>query len=154
MDISLINIRQPNDSDINYVINTWLRSYKEHSTWNVIRSMPNKEYNIRYRNIILSILSIPTVTLSIITPSEDPSIIIGYAVYETNTLHYIHIRKEFQKLGLAKHLISHLFDGRHMRYSHHTRPFQNRFNIPNWEFIPWAILGISIEGNNLLKDNI
>jgi ribosomal protein S18 acetylase RimI-like enzyme len=142
MDTKLITIRQARESDRHYVINTWLRSYREHSTWKLLYYMPEKEYNIRYRRIILSILQSPNVTLSILTPSDDDSLILGYAVYEPTTLHYIHVRKEFQKLGLAKLLISHLFDGRNMRYSHQTKPFQARFNLVNWDFTPWLILGL------------
>lgn len=147
MDKKLIKIRQATESDRHYIINTWLRSYREHSTWKLLYYMPEKEYNIRYRRIILSILQSPNVTISILTPSDDDSLILGYAVYEPTTLHYIHIRKEFQKLGLAKLLISHLFDGRNMRYSHQTKPFQARFRVEDWSFTPWLILGIGIDTN-------
>ena len=150
MDKSLINLRQSTDNDRNYLINTWLRSYREHSTWGFIHKMPEKQYNIRYRQVILSILALPHVRVDIMTPADDPELILGYAVTEPATLHYCHIKKAYQRLGLSKLLIGHLLDGRTVKYSHITTPFQKAYKIDSlpWEYCPYLILGNSNLGDN------
>lgn len=112
---SLIDFRDAMKDDTAFIFSTWLRGLKFGNSW--YRLINAKVYYYVYHKIIEAIIAKPTTFVKIACLKEDPSVILGYSVYEKDRLHWVHVKKAWRNIGLAKDLVpqdikvvSHLTD--------------------------------------------
>jgi hypothetical protein len=91
------------DKDLNFVLSTWLKSYRN-SDFAI--SIPNDIYFQFHQGLISQILLHPQNSLTILCSPEDPDQILGYIAYNTEQpiIYYAYIKYPFRRLGLGRYL--------------------------------------------------
>jgi hypothetical protein len=101
-------LRPPKPSDLNFIYNSWLESYKE-SPDNPIKG--NAYYSYQ-KMLIVSILR--RAQVSILCNPDDLDQIFGWCVYEITEdciiVHWLHIKYSFRKLGFARYIIDSILN--------------------------------------------
>ena len=112
---SLVAFRPGNMGDKNFIFSTWLKGLRFGNDW--FGLIPSKVYFSIYHGVIEGILSKPNVKVKVACLKEDPNVILGYAVYTDSRLDWLHVKKAWRKIGLARDLVpktittvSHLTD--------------------------------------------
>lgn len=60
------------------------------------------------REVIAALSSEPNTRAMIACLSEDPDIIVGFAVYTGSTLHYVYIKEEVRREGIARGMLENI----------------------------------------------
>lgn len=100
-----IKIRNLRAEDKPFIINSWLKSYKEQP---FAKDIPKDIYYKFHSEIIRDILNRETTKVLLAVATEDEDVIVGYVVLEEgriNIFHYIYVKRAFNNLGIAKRLI-------------------------------------------------
>lgn len=113
-----MNIRPMLDTDLNFVLSTWLKSYYEEQKRNGSKGVIYPKDDVFFQGHQAKIKEIlKTAECSIATAPDDDSQILGWACFEKGIVHYIYVKQVFRKLGVAKRLMPAQVNS----YSHHTR---------------------------------
>lgn len=96
-----IAIRDALQEDINFIYATWLRSYRSGSS--IGRQARNTVYYREYNKVIDHLLNSSTIKVACL--DDDPLIILGYAVFDRDNIHYIFVKEAFRRLGIARRLV-------------------------------------------------
>jgi ribosomal protein S18 acetylase RimI-like enzyme len=115
-----MKIRSMLDTDVNFVLSTWLKSYYEELRRNGSKGVIYPKDDVFFQGHQNKIKDLLTkAKCEVCTAPDDDNQIIGYVVYDLDSVHYIYVKQVFRKMGVAKALISRAFTAR--LYSHHTR---------------------------------
>jgi len=98
---STIQIRDIEESDINFILSTWLLGLYHGCEW--FSRIEKKVFFDNYKKIVTQRIMNGNVKVAVL--AEDPDVILGYIVYRENVLDWIFVKKAFRKLGIAKILI-------------------------------------------------
>ncbi len=100
-----MTIRDFIPSDKSFILATWLRGlYYGDTFWREInKSVFMKNYHAFLERFITS----PTVRIRVACLKDDPEVVLGYAVLNTNldAIHWVFTKAAWRKLGIAKALI-------------------------------------------------
>lgn len=88
-------------TDEAFVIDSWMRSFYANS--NFTCWVPRKEFQLRHLPLINRLIRESTVRLAV--EEEDQSVIIGYAVYGRDALHYVYVKENFRRFGICDRLL-------------------------------------------------
>lgn len=132
-----VTIRDGGERDQAFVYSSWLQSYRSSA---FARPIPTHTYFDRHHAVLERILARPTTRIVVATPEDAPAVILGWAVTEgllrgsardgaagpvlitpttsTPTLHYVYVKEQFRKLGIARQLVTRL--GRRFAVTHRT----------------------------------
>lgn len=99
----LIDIRGPMPSDINFIFATWLKGLRFGNDWYGL--VDSKVYYRVYHRVIEAILSKPNICIKVACLKEDPQVVLGYSVSSGSRLDWVHIKKQWRSIGLAKDLV-------------------------------------------------
>lgn len=124
-----MNIRPMRDSDLNLVLSTWMVSLfatYEHYARRIygegiqnIRPFPSKGIFFKgHEAKIKALLLVPSTKCLVYVAPDDDNQIIGWTVFDQDTVHYCYVKNVFRKLGVAKSLMDKSKGARF--YSHHT----------------------------------
>lgn len=95
------HMRPPMQGDIQFILSSWLKSYRNSDFANYI---PNKLYYEFHEALVKQVIARSMV--SILCDVEDPEHVYGYVVYEmlgdVFILHYIYIKYNYRNLGLGQ----------------------------------------------------
>ena len=92
---NIIITRPPTPEDINFILNSWLKSNRYR-----IKNIDNNTYYTLYKNHIIKLLQSSEVLIAV--NQEDPTQILGYLVVEDNTCNYVYVKYCYRKLGIVK----------------------------------------------------
>lgn len=106
-------LRPANESDKNFLLSTWLKSYYVHG--NAYRKPNQTIYYKEHQEFIKRKLESCIVTIA--TTTEDETQIIGYIVNDPECTHYLYVKNLFRGFGIAKKLME---GNKRPTYSHHT----------------------------------
>lgn len=99
--------RSARPEDINFILNSWLKSYRCHED---MTRMTNDDYFKYYKQQITSLLQ--TASVNVLCEAEDDNFIYSWLCYDIVKsdliIHYIYTRYSHRKLGCAKRLIDEL----------------------------------------------
>lgn len=99
-----IVIRDADESDISFIFNSWLKSFRNGS---LCRHVDNTVYFTEHHKLIERLLK--TCKVRIATSQDDAANILGYMVHEKVdgifVLHYAYTKHTFRCLGVMKQLI-------------------------------------------------
>jgi len=99
----------------NLIYATWLRCYEANSLQS--KNVPRDVFFAEHHGVIDRIFARnPEIKLAVLP--DDPSVVLGWAVTEPNTVHFVYVKPTFRKYGIAKALLSHV--RRPFMYTHHT----------------------------------
>lgn len=87
------------ESDKSFILSSWLRSYRHCPDSN----LADVFFFGAYRPIAEYLLA--KCTVEVVTPEGKDDLILGYAVYEPGVVHWVYVKKDFRKNGIAKMLI-------------------------------------------------
>jgi hypothetical protein len=98
----LVAIRPFEENDRNLIYVTWLKGLRFGNDW--FESIPQDIYFENYHKVIDSILIRPKIEINIACLKDDPSVILGYVVFESDILHYLFVKPVWRNIGIARDL--------------------------------------------------
>lgn len=128
-----LNIRDADESDINFIFNSWLRGFRQGS---LCKHVDNTVYFSEQHKLVEKLLKRCKVRIA--TSPDNPADILGYMVYEhidgIFTLHFCYTKHTFRALGVLRQLLK---DSGHDTntagiHSHNTEAFSRiaiRYNL-------------------------
>lgn len=123
-------LRTLRDEDKHYVRSSWLLSCHESAEW---RRTPRASYFLAYGNVVDDLLERSTIAIAAPSDAVDTDMILGWMAVEGSTLHYVHVKKRWRKMGLASWLLADLKPMR-ANYTHMPSPW---FKVPaDWSYQP------------------
>mgnify|MGYP006270041487 CR=1 FL=1 len=129
---SLIDLRDLLEWDVNFIYQTWLKGlYYGSDFW---KQMKGDTYYSTYKRLIERILVTPGTKVKIACLKEDPEVVIGYAVYTGDTLHWAFVKPQWRKMGIAKAIIPDTIK----KVTHLTKVGKS-LKPKAWEFNPFLI---------------
>ena len=93
-------IRPGEATDAAFCHSSWLRSHLFNSKWS---QLVGECYHHEHSEVIKRLLDRGEVRIA--GWSEDPETIIGWCCVEPATVHYVYVRKEFRRRGIARLLL-------------------------------------------------
>jgi GNAT superfamily N-acetyltransferase len=110
-----------------FVVDSWLRSLRDACYRDVDADIFYPEVRVR----VHSLLKRPGVSVRVAVKDDDPDTYVGWAAVEGDVLHYVYVKQEARRLGVAKTLLGGL---ELHRYSH-----KPRFVTPprDWTYNPF-----------------
>ena len=112
------------DDDVNFVLATWLKSYRiiahDDVVNPVVSRIPGRTYYAGQEALIKRIILKSRVLVA--CDAEDPGFIAGYLVFDPGRIHYIYVKGTLRLRGVARTLITHsgMDLGECIDFSHHT----------------------------------
>ena len=99
-----IVIRETRPDDKPFILNSWLKSYKDESLF--AAEIRNDIYYKWHNEIIQRILERGTTKILVAASKEDSDVIAGYLVTEKirgyDIAHYVYVKRAFNGLGICK----------------------------------------------------
>ena len=129
-----IQIREHRDTDRNYIIDSWLRSYRPTVPW-----VPTHIYLPEMHARVGKLLNRAGVIVAC-DPSDD-DFIFGWACIQDDTVHYAFIRKAFQRAGVATRLLASRGLSAPLKISHYSRNLEG-FSPGVFKFLPSRLEGL------------
>ena len=94
---------------------TWLRSYE---AWSLAaKHIPRDVFFAEHHKVIDRVLG-RGASVRVAALPDEPDVILGWAVTEGPVVHYVYVKPDFRRYGLAKALLAHV--QRPFTYSHST----------------------------------
>lgn len=127
-----IILRPATQDDVNFVLNSWLKSFKESSWFNI----SGKPYWRGHRLLILKLMR--TKELTIACMKDDTNAIVGWSCTEPGVIHYVYVKRPFRRFGVAKTLLAWAYApgeyNKSISYTHRTYHL-NDIKLPtHWAF--------------------
>ena len=124
-----VELRAANDTDIEFIVNSWLKSYR----WNLhVKEIRDDDYYPGQREVILECLRVSRVAVACLEAS--PSVIVGWACgdspdVDASQLDFVYVKREFRKYGIARALVVEVAgcpdDGVSTFVTHMTKSFRH-----------------------------
>lgn len=99
----LVVTRNVKLEDKNFIMATFLRGIFYGDTW--FGQIPKDIFMSNYHKIAEALVTAPTTTITVSCLREDPDIILGYAMYTQNRLHWVFVKSAWRSIGIAKSLV-------------------------------------------------
>ena len=99
----LIQFREGIPEDLNFILSAWLRGTYHGNDW--FKMIPSDIFYAHYEPFVKSLLQKPTTEVKIACLKEDPDVILGFTVFEAQTLHYVFCKFVWRNIGLMRDLI-------------------------------------------------
>lgn len=101
-------IRPMQIDDLPFVKSTWLRHYKDHSDF--AKPIRNSLFFPRHSKIIDQILMRENTEALIASHIDEPDVILGFLIHETQdvpVIHYAYVVEKARGLGVGREMIEH-----------------------------------------------
>lgn len=129
-----IVLRPAEAGDRNYVLSSWLRSHRSDSG-QARRQGP--DYWERHHRVVEALLG--RAATMVACWSDDPDVIIGWACTEDRTVHYVYVRKEFRRMGIARMLLEPMLREAGVQYTHTTNVVRMVRMPKGWTYNAWGV---------------
>jgi hypothetical protein len=121
----ILKIRKGRKTDIPFISNSWVKSFRNGA---FVRGIPNELYYRYHRRIVSELLQKSLV--AVLCERQDEDQIVGYVVAERSEegallVHYVYVKHDFRKTGFAKSMIDMLIEAENpiaVFYTHKTFP--------------------------------
>lgn len=87
----------------NMILSKWMRSLRYGNEY--FKLIDSDAFFKNYNRYLDVILSRPNTSISLAVLSDDHDVVLGFSVYEGKTLHYVHVHKDYRKMGIGKDLV-------------------------------------------------
>ncbi len=130
------NIREAIPSDIPFIYNSWLKSFRFGNLDS--RTMRTSVFYENYREVVDNILEQSQVVVACLP--DEPSVILGYMVFHKSIIHYMFVKESFRRLGIATTLFKTHVGYGHVTYTHITNEITKHVrSIPHWTYNPFLL---------------
>lgn len=104
-----VKTRPAKESDFNFIMSTWLKSYRDSD---FAKSIPNDIYYNYHQALIYKILQKEDNSITVLCAPEDEDHILGYVVYNTKApiIFFLYVKYTFRRIGLGKMLFNAVRD--------------------------------------------
>jgi len=120
-----LTLRALDPSDLAFIFNSWLKSYRDSSFG---KSISNPMYFRQHHHVIDKLIGRTEIILAV--NQDDPKQIYGYVCMERRgpipILHYLYVKQPYRKLGIARQLFALLPDDPFI-YTHES-PVVSKFS--------------------------
>lgn len=99
----LIDVRDGVKADLSFILATWLRGLRFGNSWFLM--IESDTYFNTYHRVVETILYRATTQIKVACLKDDPEVILGYAIYDSNALHWVFVKKAWRKIGVAGRLV-------------------------------------------------
>jgi hypothetical protein len=99
----LITVRPGAQSDRPFIFSTWLRGLRYGNDY--FELIESSNYYENHHKIIQDILDDGSTVINVACLKDDPDVILGYAVYAMDRLHYVHVKASWRKIGVARMIV-------------------------------------------------
>jgi len=99
----LFEIRRGKQTDANFILNSWLKSYR-HSP--LTKSIRGDIYYKHHHDKIIKLLSRSKIACAV--SKDEDSQIYGWACFEEGVLHYIYTKHSYRGFGIATEILKSL----------------------------------------------
>lgn len=128
-----ITIRGLEVGDANFIYSTFLRGVKYGSDF--YKATEESIFFAEYQKVLEGILNRP-VNVVIASLSDEPDVILGWAIYDTKTLYYVYTKEAWRRQGIATKLLvgSNISEVAHM-----TKLGEKIRTKKGWKFDPFNL---------------
>lgn len=109
--------------DRNFILSTWLRSYRNSP---FTKYIPSQLYFDSHQRVIERLWNKPNAKTIVACLDEDQNVILGYLAYDTAAIHFCYVKETLQGEGIARTLLKHaridLNEVHH--FTHFTKPME------------------------------
>lgn len=100
----MFKIRKASESDIPFIFSTWLKGlYYGNETF---REIDKGIYFSKYHDVISALLRKSEIKVAYSDDGIDEDVILGYSVSQGARLHWVHVKEEWRKTGIAGGLVA------------------------------------------------
>lgn len=131
MDHNLLITRRATGADKAFIFSSWLKSYRT-----TMGDVPAALYYAGQHDIIDRILG--QCDAQVLASREDEATVIGWIVTSDQWIHYLYIKQQFRRMGLARVLVDD--PERWLGYSHKVRLLRQLPLPKTWAFNPYQAL--------------
>lgn len=124
-----LKLRDPSQEDLEFIYATWLRSLYYNNEW--FNLIDKDIFFDKYKLVLHALLS-RGVEVRIAGFDLDEYTILGYSVYEGDTLHWVYVKKAWREMGVAKLLVKPTTN----KITHLTK-LGKKLKRPEWSFDPF-----------------
>jgi len=110
-----VAIRDALSTDLDFIYNSWLKNYQATSYF--AKRIPKQVFMEEHAKRIKKCLETAQVKIA----SPDEFLIYGYLIASNDCIHYVYVRPEFSRFGIAKMLVQSL-NLKQIEASHWTPP--------------------------------
>ncbi len=159
-----IVIRSAVEADLPFILNSWVESYRDPANGaDEIKRIRTGALKHGHRRLAARLLGDEETTTSVACKEGDENVIIGWACWRTvvgqneigppgdmailNFLHYVYVKADFRKNGIARLMLQPLFsDVPALNFTHYTRAIDEwraKWEPKGVEFVfnPYAMEG-------------
>ena len=139
-----LRIRDATETDVNFIFNSWLKSYRDSE---FAKHIANEIYFAEHHKLVERLLK--TNNVSVACDQSDPDHIYGFiCAGHTDgifTVHYLYVKHTFRRFGIATALLDNLGHNKSSIgiYTHHTLAAPLFAKAYNLVYHPY-VLGASI----------
>jgi GNAT superfamily N-acetyltransferase len=123
-----VYFRATTEEDLPFIYSSWLQSYKK-----TVKYVSDKNYYKGQHAVIAALLEHSN---SAVLCSQETDRIVGYIVWEGDTLHYIYVKNTFRGFGFGSSMVATCVPN--VQYFTHYTPAMSRF-LPGCEFDPYNL---------------
>ena len=130
-------LRDAGPDDIPFVRSTWLRDYRERSSF--ARRIADSEYQTFHRLLLDRISSRARTVVAF--DAQAPEVLWGWACAEPHVLHYVFVKRPFRNMKLGAQLLHAVGFNDGDYYTHMTYAWEGlvRQKYPGAQFSPYRI---------------
>jgi hypothetical protein len=92
-------LRPAEEDDLGFVIASWVQSYRQQA----LARDAGAAYPRQQRRIIQHLLEHANVLVA--CAPDEPRLILGYAVTGPQVVHYVYVKQDFRRIGIARALV-------------------------------------------------
>jgi hypothetical protein len=96
-------------------------------------AIPQDTFMGAYHGFLDHLFSRPGIVIRVACLESDPDVILGFSVAQNNVLHFVFVKPQWRKIGIAKMLVPEGID----TVSGFTRVGDVIRRKKNWSFNPW-----------------
>lgn len=111
----LLSTRPGQEADRAFIYSTWLRGLRYGNDY--FELIESGAYYENQHKIIEDILDDVSTVILVACLKDDTDVILAYSVYSGDRLHYVHVKKSWRGIGIAKSLVPQFIQ----RVSHITK---------------------------------
>lgn len=124
---------KPDESEINFIVQTWLRTHKKHSHF--FKDVPDSRFFL-HRDLVVKALLVRAQVRVAALPDSDVTIL-GWICWETlsdeTLLHYIYVKDAFRNSGVGRSLLATVPPGK-VVVTHRTNDANVYLERHKWMF--------------------
>jgi len=135
----IYQIRVAQESDANFIFNSWMESYRKSF---FAKFIPKFIFSTNHHELIKSTIQRSRVLCAVCI--DDPNQIYGWVCVEpgeTECLHYIYVKHTYRDLGIAKKLLANAITSSDLTFSHLAEHGLGKHLFSIAKYDPYRFLG-------------